>query len=58
MTNYEKIRNMSVTEMADFFDSFERTAGCDICSYNGMGMCPKRECTEGIKEYLEREVEE
>jgi hypothetical protein len=55
MTNYEKIKAMSVEEMAELIDD----SPCNSCNYRqkGFSKCPQ-ECEEGIKEWLESEVEE
>lgn len=55
MTNFEKIKNMSIEEMVKFFDA---NSSCDMC-FNNYAVCSsRRKCVEGIKKYLESEVEE
>lgn len=57
MTNCERIKNMSVEEMACLFDEISY-----CCVNNDCGSCPINEaqfcCTEYIKIWLESEVEE
>ena len=48
MTNYDRIRNMSVEEMADLLDSF---SVCSMCRKNGNNCFPI-----DTKEWLEREA--
>ncbi len=50
MTNADKIRQMSNEELVELLD-------CDFCIYKGKRYC-HIECEEGIKAYLESEVEE
>ena len=52
MTNYEKIKAMSVDEMVDFIN---KTNACEKCAHNN---CCDGECRSGIREWLESEVEE
>lgn len=65
MTNFEKIKNMSVEEMAEFFENLNVcvddsiqgfSPDCSICSYNhnSSKSCPFSYPTE----WLESEVEE
>ena len=57
MTNYERIKNMSVEEMAEALDVL---TPCEHCKYNhkcGQGY-PDRVCEQGIKQWLESEVTE
>ena len=55
MTNYKKIKNMSVKEMADFID---RNDCCDCCAYRVDGCRALIDCPEGIKKWLESEAED
>lgn len=62
MTNFEKIKQMSVEEMAEAI--YEKSDNCEnycVCVINGrcssMGG-NKRNCISYIQEYLEKEVEE
>lgn len=57
MTNYEKIKAMSVEEMANLLDYGE----CHCCIYyneNGPSRCDMHECIEGVIKWLESEAEE
>lgn len=58
MTNYEKIKNMSIKEMArEIFDKVEE--GCRYCSQKKCSpITVKRDCIGGIIDYLQSEVEE
>ena len=49
MTNGDRIRQMSNEELVG-------RLGCDSCIYYEVMLCD-RDCTEGIKAYLESEVE-
>jgi len=52
MTNYDRIRNMSVEEMAEFLNDNYK---CEQCDYHHK--CCNGECIDGIKQYLESEVD-
>ena len=57
MTNYEKIKAMSVEELADLLDYGE----CHCCAYyktNSPVDCLDCVCKDGVKKWLESEVEE
>lgn len=57
MTNYEKIKNMSVEEMAEFILNQQHHVLCnDVCSY-GLHKCEGYSCNEGVKQWLESEVQ-
>lgn len=68
MTNYGRIKNMSVEEMAiaifnlDFIDNGLNCENC--CAYTKDGECNKTDndgkgtCIDGIKKWLESEVQE
>ena len=54
MTNYERIKQMSVEEMAEYF-----------CKYGGLPLCPlnaphcrSNECPKCFKKWLESEVDD
>ena len=53
MTNYEKIKNMSVEEMVDFM-VLVNASGCDCCK----GICAGMSCNDGFKNWLESEADE
>ena len=52
MTRYEKIRNMTIEEMAETLINW---AGCKPCTDN-YGVC-RAKCYEGHKQWLEQEDE-
>lgn len=54
MTQFEKIKNMSIEEMVDMF--FKNTRTCDFCIRKDSAGCVGVNCKEGIKKYLESEV--
>lgn len=55
MTNYERIKHMSVDELADFLCDNECCYMCAFCDR----LCKvDEECHEGISEWLKQEVEE
>lgn len=56
MTNFEKIKAMTVEEMALFFSVIEDC--CDLCALNGTP-CHETNCRcrDGIKSKLEAEAE-
>ena len=59
-TNYDRIRNMSIEEMADFM--YEINENCEkFCAFTKNGKCnsfngDKQDCLIGIKIWLESEV--
>ena len=53
MTNYEKIKNMTVAEMVMFID-FEGT--CNYCVYANDDNCKGLKCREGVKAWLNQEL--
>jgi hypothetical protein len=62
MTNYDRIKNMSVEEMAQII--YDINENCtDFCALTKNGHCNTFEygeypCTTGIKKWLESEVTE
>jgi hypothetical protein len=55
MTNYEKIKNFTLDEMADFIND---CTGCSCCSRRDYEECMDVDnCATHIKEYLESEAE-
>lgn len=59
MTNYEKIKSMSVEEMAEFMRRINHIYACDECV--AYGSCPMTygvSCKRFIAEWLESEAEE
>ena len=56
MTNFERIKEMSVEEMAEWLDSFDFTE-CNCCTYTNSN-CHNVSCEDGHKQWLESEVEE
>ena len=61
MTNYDRIRNMSVEEMAEFM--YETNEDCEnFCAFTKDKKCHsfeggKQTCIIGIKQWLESEVD-
>ena len=58
MTNYERIKNMSIEEMAQFINYIEGVT-CWCCNYTGHSCGNGNEpeiCVSEIKKYLESEV--
>lgn len=61
MTNYERIKNMSVEEMAEAFEKTGRNKiqiACKICCNNNCKVGNKRKCIAKIKQWLESEIQE
>ena len=56
MTNYERIKNMKIEEMAKAIDDSDIVSQCDCCVY--IDNCPNIDCKVGIKLWLESEAEE
>lgn len=54
MTNFDRIKAMSVEEMAEFLENMEY-GECYCCPYRNK-VCPDT-CKIGYKEFLESEVE-
>lgn len=50
MTNYEKIKEMSIDELAEYIESIT------TCSYCPIEECACNYCYGSIKEWLENEV--
>ena len=57
ITNFERIKNMSVEEMVKTIDDYRYFLACDLCVFFGDN-CPNNSCTVGIKLWLESEAEE
>lgn len=54
MNNYEKIKNMSIEEMAEFLDKGNFTKHCNsISGYD----CGKQTCIMCCEKYLQQEAE-
>lgn len=53
MTNLDRIKNMTVDEMAALLES----APCKSCAYCGCTRCSFKLCKDGIKKWLEQEAE-
>jgi hypothetical protein len=56
MTNYERIKNMSVEEMAEFLE--ENNDICCFCVLKDNDVCNDEDCKYFIKQWLGTEVEE
>lgn len=56
MTNFEKIKQMSVEELAKFIEETSSGGSCDFCVYSDN--CPNVDCKIGIKWWLKSEAEE
>lgn len=56
MTNFERIKAMSVGEMTEWLDSFDFTE-CNCCAYTNSN-CHNVSCEDGHKQWLGSEVEE
>ena len=56
MTNLDRIKNMTVDEMAELLS----TKACKCCAYLSFAPCGFRACAcrYGIKQWLEQEAEE
>lgn len=59
MTNYERIKDMGVNEMANFLH-IDCDGACECCVFNRNTNCYENadKCKLGIREWLESEVEE
>ena len=59
MTNYEKIKSMSVNEMAEFLDD-NFTFSCETCHHgdNCVVLEYSDECRKALKKWLKAESEE
>lgn len=53
MTNYEKIKSMSVEEMAEEF-----MGECWACKLEENQTCDNTSCKQGVRQWLESEVKE
>lgn len=54
MDNGDKIRSMNNEELARYLDELP---ACYLCAYKDAQLCVSKSCIEGIKEFLEQEVE-
>ena len=52
-TNYDRIRNMSVEELADFILNYDTIGECPLPNIK----CMEKTCFECIKKWLESEVD-
>lgn len=63
ITNYEKIKEMSVEELAEIFEDKVSSFDCDVCSSKcaGTDFCEETSCKpfarEWLKEWLESECD-
>lgn len=63
MTNFERIKGMSVEELAEVFEDKVSSFDCDVCSskYAEMDICGERSChkfaVKCLKEWLESECD-
>ncbi len=55
MTNFEKIKNMTVGEMAEWLQ--DGINECNCCTY-GLNFACSDNCIYGIKQWLESEVDD
>ena len=53
ITNYEKIKNMDITEMIDFLDKMN---SCKVCIYKNED-CSFGACKKGIEAWLKEAYE-
>lgn len=53
LTNYDRIKSMSVEKMAE---AFAKDNYCQFCKLNEGQTCDNTSCKEGIMQYLESEV--
>lgn len=53
MTNFEKIKNMTVEEMVEFI-IYEHS--CDCCNCADDDDCKGLKCREGVREWLKQEA--
>lgn len=58
MTNYERIKNMSIDEITNFLHD-DCDGVCECCVFNRNPNCYENadKCKLGIKEWLESEIE-
>jgi hypothetical protein len=54
MNNYEKIKNMTVEEMAEYIS---KSSNCGKCTLADLDLACHCECSKGIKQWLLSEVE-
>lgn len=54
MTNYDRIKQMTFTELSYFLDEYD--SHCNFCIYNNSIGCISNQCITGIKKWLEKEV--
>jgi hypothetical protein len=54
-TNYEKIKNMTVDEMAEYIS---KTPNCGKCTLAELDLACHCECSKGIKQWLLEEYKD
>lgn len=58
ITNYFRIKNMSINEMAEYFAiEFRNKYVCSECEFAEKDVCSRKHCIEHFKNYLLQEVE-
>jgi hypothetical protein len=55
MNNYDKIKNMTVDEMAEYIS---KSSNCGKCAFLELNFACHCECSKGIKQWLEEECED
>lgn len=59
MTNYEKIKSMTVEEMTEFIVNFDTDEFCRCCDeVSAFCFCRGNKCNEAVAEWLNEEVTE
>lgn len=59
MTNFERIKEMSVEELAEVFEDKVSSFDCDVCSskYAGTDCCEESGCKPFAREWLKKWLE-
>ena len=55
MRNIDKIKNMTVDEMAEYIS---KSSNCGKCTFSDLDFACHCECSKGIKQWLLSEVED
>lgn len=55
MTKYERIKSMTIDEMAEYIESTPSINSCEFCIHNGDD-CSIISCVNGVKDFLESEA--
>lgn len=56
MTNYDRIKEMTAGEFAEWLKERDFNVACETCAYEKLGECSGMSCRKGFEEWLKEEV--